>query len=328
MCTTPGPVHNRWQRRSSLLRVLRRRFCTAIDDSARQARTAQLSERIAQEYDAPRLPSGSSAPWPSIPRLALVRAASPTGAQHAGSWTSSPSASRPRPNCWPAPPLTCWHSRHCPRRLAPDQVQQSQERQDSELAERVYRLKVCSCSRITSGLSRAASRFGPVSQPVRISIAPQPGTQEIASLNYLSVLVLVHFIKLAFTIGIESSFQILEIRSQWLHSLSSSSNRCLSIGHNNCHIWTGSRSDQRAVWQSDRNPVVGGRGKGDHIAALCRWPGLALPGDALTAAPGVGLRRAHGVTSPALPTRRPRHYRPWDPRTARRGPWPGAHYWP
>jgi hypothetical protein len=30
---------------------------------------------------------------------------------------------------------------------------------------------------------------------------------------------LVHFIKLAFTIGIESSFQILEIRSQWLHSL-------------------------------------------------------------------------------------------------------------
>jgi hypothetical protein len=28
--------------------------CTAIDDSARQARTAQLSERIAQEYDAPR----------------------------------------------------------------------------------------------------------------------------------------------------------------------------------------------------------------------------------------------------------------------------------
>src|SRR4029453_5689531 len=29
-------------------------ICTAIDDSARQARTAQLSERIAQEYDAPR----------------------------------------------------------------------------------------------------------------------------------------------------------------------------------------------------------------------------------------------------------------------------------
>jgi hypothetical protein len=54
-------------------------ICTAIDDSARQARTAQLSERIAQEAAPPGLPSGSSAPWPSIPRLALVRAASPTG---------------------------------------------------------------------------------------------------------------------------------------------------------------------------------------------------------------------------------------------------------
>jgi hypothetical protein len=32
-----------------------------------------------------------------------------------------------------------------------------------------------------------------------------------------SVLVFVHFIKPAFTIGIESSFQILEIGSQWLH---------------------------------------------------------------------------------------------------------------
>jgi hypothetical protein len=31
------------------------------------------------------------------------------------------------------PPLTCWHSRHFPRRLAPDQVQQSQERLNSEL---------------------------------------------------------------------------------------------------------------------------------------------------------------------------------------------------
>ena len=40
------------------------------------------------------------------------------------------------------------------------------------------------------------------------------------------------------------------------------------------------------VWQSDRNPVVGDRGKGDHIAALCRWSGLALPGDALTLTPG------------------------------------------
>jgi len=40
------------------------------------------------------------------------------------------------------------------------------------------------------------------------------GTPEIASSNYLAVLVFLHFIKLAFTIGIESSFQILEIRSQ------------------------------------------------------------------------------------------------------------------
>jgi hypothetical protein len=43
--------------------------------------------------------------------------------------------------------------------------------------------------------------------------------EEIASSNYRSVLVSVHFIKLAFTIGIESSFQVLEIRSQWLHCL-------------------------------------------------------------------------------------------------------------
>jgi hypothetical protein len=46
-----------------------------------------------------------------------------------------------------------------------------QEQLNSELAERVYRPEVCSCSRITSGLGRAASRFGPVSQPVRTSIA-------------------------------------------------------------------------------------------------------------------------------------------------------------
>ena len=109
----------------------------------------------------------------------------------------------------------------------------------------------------------------------------------IASSNNRSVLVFVHPIKLALTIGIESSFQILEIRSQWLHSLSSSSNRCLSIGHNNRHIWTGSRSDQRAgtaVRHEPRSRRSGG--KGDHIAALCRWSGLALPGDALTLAPG------------------------------------------
>ena len=31
-----------------------------------------------------------------------------SGPSTPGSWTSSPSASRPRPNCWPPPPLTCW----------------------------------------------------------------------------------------------------------------------------------------------------------------------------------------------------------------------------
>jgi hypothetical protein len=103
---------------------------------------------------------------------------------------------------------------------------------------------------------------GPESQPVSTSIAPQPGTQEIASSNYLSVLVFVHFIELAFTIGVETSFQILEIRSQWLHSPSSSSNRFLSIGHNIRRIWTGSRSDQRAgmaVRQEPRSRRPGGR---------------------------------------------------------------------
>src|SRR4029453_16693891 len=42
-------------------------------------------------------------------------------------------------------------------------------------------------------------------------------------------------------------------------------------------------------------------GRGDRIAALCRWSGLALPGDALTPAPGrLGLCRAHRVTSPSF----------------------------
>jgi hypothetical protein len=36
-------------------------------------------------------------------------------------------------------------------------------------------------------------------------------------------LVFFHLIKLAFTIGIESSFQVVEISNQWLHFLSSSS---------------------------------------------------------------------------------------------------------
>jgi hypothetical protein len=74
-------------------------------------------------------------------------------------------------------------------------------------------------------------------------------------------LVFAHFIKLAFTIGIESSFQILEIRSQWPHLLSSSSSRCLSIGHNDRHIRTVPGATSAPVWHSDTNPVVGDRGK-------------------------------------------------------------------
>ena len=92
------------------------------------------------------------------------------------------------------------------------------ERLNDELAERVYRSEVCLLQQDHIGAwGRAASRFGPVSQPVRTAWHPQPGTQEIASSNYHSVLVFIHFIKLAFTIGIESSFQILEIGSQWPH---------------------------------------------------------------------------------------------------------------
>jgi hypothetical protein len=103
--------------------------------------------------------------------------------------------------------------------------------------------RFASCSRITSGpgveplpaLGQCHNQSGPAQHQ-------QPGTQEIASLNYLSVLVFFHFIKLAFTIGIESSFQVVEIPNQWLHFLSSSSNRCFFIGYNDRHIWTGSRS--------------------------------------------------------------------------------------
>jgi hypothetical protein len=89
----------------------------------------------------------------------------------------------------------------------------AQDARNSELTERVYRPEACSCSRITSGLGRVAPRFGPLSQPARTSIGSQPGTQEIASSNYRSVLVFVHLVKLAFTIGIQSSLQILEISS-------------------------------------------------------------------------------------------------------------------
>ena len=63
-------------------------------------------------------------------------------AQHARSWTSSPSASRPRPNCWPPPPLTCWHSRHFPRNWRQTRSNNPQERLNGELAERVYRPEV------------------------------------------------------------------------------------------------------------------------------------------------------------------------------------------
>jgi hypothetical protein len=59
-----------------------------------------------------------------------------------GSWTSSPSASRPRPNCWPTPPLTCWHSRHFPRNWGQTRSNYPQERLNGELAERVYRPEV------------------------------------------------------------------------------------------------------------------------------------------------------------------------------------------
>jgi hypothetical protein len=49
--------------------------------------------------------------------------------------------------------------------------------------------------------------------PERLACPGIP-VQEIASSNYPPVLVFVHLIKLAFTVGIESSFQVVEIRNQ------------------------------------------------------------------------------------------------------------------
>jgi hypothetical protein len=73
------------------------------------------------------------------------------------------------------------------------------------------------------------------------------------------VLVVVHFIEPAFTVGIKSSFQIPEVGDQRLHLL-------------------GSTNDQRASVAVRQEPVIGDREKGDRITALCRWSGLALPG--------------------------------------------------
>jgi hypothetical protein len=89
----------------------------------------------------------------------------------------------------------------------------AQHARNSELAERVYRPEACACSRITSGPGSSRFPLWATVTPARRSIGPQPGTQEIASSHYRSVLVFVHLVKLAFTVGIESSFQILEISS-------------------------------------------------------------------------------------------------------------------
>ena len=53
LCTAPALARSRCRRTSSPLRVLRRRSA-ALDDSAMHARTAELSERIAQEDGAAR----------------------------------------------------------------------------------------------------------------------------------------------------------------------------------------------------------------------------------------------------------------------------------
>src|SRR5512132_4668208 len=78
MCTTPGPVHNSWQRRSSPLRVLRRRSAPPSMTPPGKLAPPSCRSGSLRKTAPPGLPSGSSTPWPSIPRLALVRA-SPTG---------------------------------------------------------------------------------------------------------------------------------------------------------------------------------------------------------------------------------------------------------
>ena len=141
--------------------------------------------------------------------------------------------------------------------------------------------RFASCNRITSGpgveplpaLAQCHNQSGSAWHP-------QPGTQEITSSNCLSVLVFVHFVKLASTIGIESSFQILEIGSQWPH--------------------------RRAL------PLVRARAAGRRLD---------------TRSGALGLRRAHRVTSPSFADTAIASLSTWDPRTARRAPWPGARHW-
>jgi hypothetical protein len=78
--------------------------------------------------------------------------------------------------------------------------------------------------------------------------------QEIASSNYPSVLVSVHFIKLAFTIGIESSFQVLEIRSQWLHYLAPAATGVFPSDTMIVIFGQVPGATSASVWQCDRNP--------------------------------------------------------------------------
>ena len=118
---------------------------------------------------------------------------------------------------------------------------------------------------------------------------PQPGTQEIASSTCLPVLVVVHFIEPAFTVGIKSSFQIPEVGDQRLHLL-------------------GSTNDQRASVAVRQEPVIGDREKGDRITSLCRWSGLALAGvgrsSSLVMNPPLVVCRAAGRAQ-ARPASRP-----------------------
>jgi hypothetical protein len=77
--------------------------------------------------DRPRLGASSDRSAGCSPdgHVEVSRMPPPPGPSTPGSWASSPSASRPRQNCWPTPPLTCWHSRHIPRSTGASLVQQS-----------------------------------------------------------------------------------------------------------------------------------------------------------------------------------------------------------